>query len=147
MMTTNDRAVEQATIDAAEIERLEKLRAAATPGPWQANGRDIVLPDRALAPWSKDEPKNVRLIVTAINALPSLLATIRDLQAKLAEAERILANPPKHKFWRAGELNCPREIKAGNGELHTLRCKVCGQDSPRNDICTATLTSIRKGGE
>lgn len=32
----------------------------------------------------------------------------------------------KHIFWGAGEPDCPREIKAGNGELHTLRCKVCG---------------------
>ena len=32
----------------------------------------------------------------------------------------------KHQWWGAGEPDCPKEIKAGNGELHTLRCKVCG---------------------
>lgn len=53
-------------------------------------------------------------------------------EARLAE---ILANPPKHKFWGTGEPDCPSEIKAGNGELHTLRCKVCGLDNPRNAIC------------
>lgn len=41
----------------------------------------------------------------------------------------------KHIYWGAGEPDCPREIKAGNGELHTLRCKVCGEDSPRSAIC------------
>ncbi len=40
----------------------------------------------------------------------------------------------KHIFWGAGEKDCPRDIKAGNGELHTLRCKVCGQDGSRG-IC------------
>jgi hypothetical protein len=40
-----------------------------------------------------------------------------------------------HDFWGAGESDCPREIKASNGELHTLRCKVCGQDNPRKDYC------------
>lgn len=33
---------------------------------------------------------------------------------------------PKHKFWGAGESDCPSELKAPNGELHTVRCKVCG---------------------
>ena len=36
----------------------------------------------------------------------------------------------KHVYWGAGEVNCPQDIKAPNGELHTLRCKVCGQDNP-----------------
>lgn len=37
----------------------------------------------------------------------------------------------KHKFWGAGEKDCPRNIKAPNGELHTLRCKVCGEEGSR----------------
>lgn len=45
------------------------------------------------------------------------------------------ANLPRHMFWGAGEPDCPRDIKAGNGELHTLRCKVCGQDDPRDELC------------
>jgi hypothetical protein len=49
---------------------------------------------------------------------------------------------PRHRFWGAGEPDCPREIKAGNGELHTLRCKACGQDNPLDDICRPT-----EGGE
>jgi hypothetical protein len=46
----------------------------------------------------------------------------------------------RHLYWGAGEPDCPREIKAGNGELHTLRCKVCGQDDPRDRICTPCPT-------
>lgn len=46
------------------------------------------------------------------------------------------SNRRRHKLWGAGEADCPREIKAGNGELHTLRCKVCGADNPPDDICT-----------
>jgi hypothetical protein len=33
---------------------------------------------------------------------------------------------PRHRFWGAGEPDCPPELKAPNGELHTTRCKVCG---------------------
>jgi hypothetical protein len=39
-----------------------------------------------------------------------------------------------HKFWYAGEADCPPELKAG-GELHTLKCKVCGQEDPRTPTC------------
>jgi hypothetical protein len=41
----------------------------------------------------------------------------------------------KHSYWGAGEPDCPREIKCSNGELHTLRCKVCGQDNERSPFC------------
>ena len=55
---------------------------------------------------------------------------------RIVEAyETALRNPRKHKFWGAGEPDCPRELKAGNGELHTLRCKVCGEEDLRNSIC------------
>lgn len=49
----------------------------------------------------------------------------------------------KHKFWGAGEPNCPPELKAPNGELHTLRCKVCG-DSWREslDVCVITIPVV-----
>jgi hypothetical protein len=57
----------------------------------------------------------------------------------LERALDLTMNPPRHKYWGAGESDCPREIKAGNGELHTLRCKACGQDNPRDDFCRAQL--------
>ena len=44
-------------------------------------------------------------------------------------------NPPKHRYWGAGEPDCPSDIKAGNGELHTLRCKVCGNEDARDQVC------------
>ena len=44
----------------------------------------------------------------------------------------VLKMTRKHVYWAAGEPDCPREIKAPNGELHTLRCKVCGLDSPKS---------------
>lgn len=59
------------------------------------------------------------------------LANIPYLAVKLAEMAEA-----KHDFWRAGDPDCPRDIKAGNGELHTLRCKRCGLDSPRGQICS-----------
>lgn len=73
-------------------------------------------------------------------------------QTRVNELEALLANPRKHKFWGAGEPDCPREIKAPNGELHTLRCKACGLDNPRKDTCFASLsqthaTPISDAGE
>ncbi len=44
-------------------------------------------------------------------------------------------NPPKHRFWGAGEPDCPPDIKAGNGELHALRCKVCGEEGGSDNRC------------
>jgi hypothetical protein len=58
--------------------------------------------------------------------------------ALIAKTIRAALDPPKHKYWGAGEPDCPPEIKAGNGELHTLRCKVCGEDSPSDDRCFPT---------
>ena len=57
------------------------------------------------------------------------------LAVRIAEAfDRAISR--KHVSWGPGDPNCPPEIKAGNGELHTLRCKVCGQDISRADeIC------------
>jgi len=70
---------------------------------------------------------------------------IRDVAKTLVKA---LENPPKHVYWRPGEPGCPREIKAGNGELHTLRCKVCGLDNPLDDFCRAALVGpMGRGGD
>ena len=57
--------------------------------------------------------------------------------AVLSKALVGLGGPLKHDYWRAGEPECPRDIKAGNGELHTLRCKRCGESDPRSQICLA----------
>jgi hypothetical protein len=65
----------------------------------------------------------------------------------IAKTLRAALDPPKHMFWGAGEPDCPHEIRAGNGELHTLRCKVCGEDNPRDDRCLATLNPPAEQGE
>lgn len=57
------------------------------------------------------------------------------LAVQIAEAfDRAISR--KHVSWGPGDPDCPPEIKARNGELHTLRCKVCGQDISRaGEIC------------
>ena len=73
----------------------------------------------------------------AILADPALQGARRKLS--LHEIRLIVnharANLPKHKHWRPGEPDCPRELKGGNGELHTLRCKVCGDERDINGVC------------
>lgn len=65
------------------------------------------------------------------------MAALRQMRANL-ELEYRLAPEPRgeHQWWMAGDPDCPPELKAPNGELHTLRCKVCGGDSRTiGDIC------------
>lgn len=69
--------------------------------------------------WYRDLPKPVRERMS--------LENLHDLSKRLDR---------KHVYWMPGEPDCPRAILAGNGELHTLRCKACGLDRPRNKICT-----------
>ena len=68
--------------------------------------------------------------VTASYVVPTAEAS-----GLLAQALVFLGDPPHHDFWSAGDPGCPADVKAGNGELHTLRCKRCGQDSPRSHVC------------
>ena len=66
---------------------------------------------------------------------------VKTALALVAKTMRAALDPPQHVYWRAGEPDCPRELKAGNGELHTLRCKVCGlEDFRANSVCRASLT-------
>ena len=79
-------------------------------------------------------------IIDAIRpTLAALQARAEAAEAENARLREAINNPPKHDFWGSGEPDCPREIKARNGELHTLRCKICGIDNPRDDICRAAL--------
>ena len=65
----------------------------------------------------------------------------REVEGRLAEAKAFINAPPKHVYWGAGETDCPTDIKAGNGELHTLRCKNCGAENPLGHaICRASLS-------
>jgi hypothetical protein len=80
-------------------------------------------------------PELAKFLRIAADTLERQGAGLIRLHMELAELQAKFDNPPKHRFWGAGEPDCPREIKAGNGELHTLRCKVCGLDNPRDEIC------------
>ena len=81
--------------------------------------------------------------LSTVDLIAAELAYCRHIEMTLHEqARRVLSivfnNPPKHHFWGAGESDCPRDIKTGNGELHTLQCKVCGKKNPRaGSICHA----------
>ncbi len=72
-----------------------------------------------------------------IDALAIELAYCRHTEKSVTETANRIASivERKHLFWRPGDVDCPREIKAGNGELHTLRCKVCGRDNPADNMC------------
>lgn len=63
--------------------------------------------------------------------------------ARTLELELATARAPKksHDYWRAGQPDCPPELKAG-GELHTLKCKVCGKESPRSDACSGMPNAV-----
>jgi hypothetical protein len=51
-----------------------------------------------------------------------------------------MADLPRHKFWGAGEPDCPPELKGSNGELHIMRCKVCGDGWRKSsDVCLVRL--------
>jgi hypothetical protein len=50
---------------------------------------------------------------------------------------------PRHKFWGAGEPDCPQDLKAANGELHTMRCKVCGDGWRKSiDVCRDAAPAV-----
>jgi len=78
-------------------------------------------------------------LTPCVSAYPDLKAHIAALEAEVARMREALRNPPKHVYWGAGEPDCPRDILAGNGELHTLRCKVCGKGLSEGRICLAGL--------
>lgn len=47
---------------------------------------------------------------------------------------------PRHDFWGAGEPDCPPDLKAPNGELRDMRCKVCGDGwRESHDVCMDAL--------
>jgi cell division protein ZapA (FtsZ GTPase activity inhibitor) len=84
-------------MDADKLEELERLLAGATKGPWIAAAQYVHANTRELArcyaspDLDRTPPEaNAALIVAAINALPELVAKVRELNAARAElaAER-----------------------------------------------------------
>lgn len=50
---------------------------------------------------------------------------------------------PRHDFWGPNEPGCPPELKAPNGELCDMRCKVCGDGwRESHDVCMAALKTV-----
>jgi len=92
--------------------------------------------------WHLADALNWDEILRDTQPNPPLAETNLRLQAEVRSLTAALENPPRHKFWGAGETDCPAWIKAGNGELHTLLCKVCGLDNPKSEIC---LVRAREG--
>jgi len=88
------------------IEELERLRAAATPGPWQLMNGDPLAVDAHQAVYFAKMTgatpvtrlaNNAALIVAAVNALPELLAMARrveGLEAALARTRPPAEEPP-----------------------------------------------------
>lgn len=95
--------------DKPDLEGLEKLLTAATPGPWRiadmwGYASETIAAGHAaqyvaVAEMGNDgEPRHGRerddaaLIVAAVNALPTLLSTIRDLEARVEAMREALKN-------------------------------------------------------
>jgi hypothetical protein len=75
-------------------------------------------------------------VLVSDNDLHALKAAI----AILSSAQECVYAP--HKFWGAGEADCPADIKASNGELHTLRCKVCGKDNNKQPCSSSMIMKV-----
>lgn len=75
--------------------------------------------------------------MTLNDALMIELAYCRHADLPVSETADRIENlvTRRHVYWSAGEPDCPREIKASNGELWKLRCKVCGHEGAGNTIC------------
>jgi len=97
--------------------------------------REIAKSEARGVDWRENLGASAEWLTQAAATITALSAELARKDKALEEARAFIADPAKHRYWGAGEPDCPREIKAGNGELHTLRCKVCGQDSPRDQIC------------
>lgn len=116
------------------IEELERLLAAATPGPWGAgfiegdfyegDGR-IVFPDSTVS--GQVGGTAVALIVALVNAAPALIAELKELRADYTE----LADGFGYVEWHEGHVvgvAKPRVIISGTGEAHDFQIKeFCGR--------------------
>ena len=88
---------------------------------------------------------NIETCLRAFAAFPSdrrMKTLMIDAALEIERLRGFIAKPPRHKFWGAGEPYCPRDIKAGNGELHTLRCKACGIDNPPDKWCRVPSAEV-----
>lgn len=130
-----DRLTHQPDTAAQPVGDVERVRPVFTPEAIQAASEETARLTRELDITNAD---HIALWLEANKDDSSLgWLACRIVEAHEAAIASVLADPPRHKFWGAGETDCPSDLKAGNGELHTLRCKVCGEENLRNDICRA----------
>jgi hypothetical protein len=99
--------------------------------------------------WAGAEDENRRLCAEN-EVLRDSNAAKADRIDRLGETvERLIAaikSPQRHKWWGAGEPGCPADLKAPNGELHTLRCKLCGAGSSTS-FCLPAIDALRNKGQ
>lgn len=79
-----------------DLEELERLAKAATPGPWKHRGfgmqSNVVFTDytTVCSTNSLNMPHDAAYIVAACNAVPELIARVRELEAENADLKRQL---------------------------------------------------------
>jgi hypothetical protein len=119
-----------------DLDALDKLLAAGTPGPWESDGFIVSAPHA----WGLDEggfvagmigtpggtrvAEDAALIVAAVNSLPALIARVRLLEAA---AQRYLDYTGEH-HWRCEHRTAAVGWK--EGEPPVIQC-VCGHDALR----------------
>jgi hypothetical protein len=94
---------------------------------------------------SSDRPSDY--VMRAVAGFRALIAKAAAIQAPEAGPAQAPVKPPKHRFWGAGEPDCPANIKAPNGELHSRRCKVCGETNPPDQFCWAAVKATAAAHE
>lgn len=60
----------------------------------------------------------------------------------LPEVAAVFNSPNKgHVYYHAGDPDCPKSIKAPNGEVHTLMCRLCAlkQSEAKNTYCAGAV--------
>ena len=100
-------------MDSVKIDELERLAKAATPGPWCSYYEDIfkwtfMLTKKPIA--TAELPGNARYIVAACNAVPELVARVRELERQNAGLEARLRYLTEERDTLEWELN---DIKRG----------------------------------
>lgn len=127
-----------------DLDELERLAKAATPGPWEVTGKGVpeyitdANPNRKIArilrtPRAYEE--NAHYIVAACNALPGLIAENRALRARVQELEREIDNCDSEvNYWRE---EYESEVKFAEQQIQSLKRQRDWLAKLLGDLCTA----------